>query len=190
LDLAGDTVAQLNAWAEQCDLPLHLEYAAYNPSFSTPQDLIASVSSHPYLRICLDVGHVRVGAEILGIDEWDVVRMLAPYTASIHLWTTRGREDVRRYHHVPVHPSLTPADGWIDVPRMLEAVLSHNPDCAIVFEPNILYNPDPNWQAQGVAWVRGLVAPCGGRCGRFAGSSLETRVVGEHRSLSPPCKVE
>ncbi len=178
VDLADDTAMRLNVWAEQYDLPLYLEYAAYNPSFATPQDLIASVSRHSYLHICLDVGHVRVGAEILGIDEWDVVRMLAPYTASMHLWTTRGRGDVRRYHHVPVHPSLTPADGWIDVPGMLEAVLTHNPDCAIVFEPNTLYNSDLDWQAKGVAWVRGLVASYGGRYGRSTGSPLETRVAG------------
>jgi sugar phosphate isomerase/epimerase len=185
LDLADDTAVQLNAWAEQVDLPLHLEYAAYNPSFATPQDLIASVSRHPYLHICLDVGHVRVGAEILGIDEWDVVRMLAPYTASMHLWTTRGREDVRRYHHVPVHPSLTPADGWIDVPGMLEVVLTHHSDCAIVFEPNTLYTSDLDWQAKGVAWVRGLVVSHRGIVGQPAGSPLETRVAGGPGTESP-----
>jgi sugar phosphate isomerase/epimerase len=185
VDLADDTAAQLNAWAEQVDLPLHLEYAAYNPSFATPQDLIASVSRHPYLHVCLDIGHVRVGAEILGLDEWDVVRMLAPYTGSMHLWTSRGREDVRRYHHVPVHPLLTPVDGWIDVPGMLKVVLAHNPDCAIVFEPNTLYNPDLDWQAEGVAWVRGLVASYGGRYGQPAVSPLETRVAGSLGSVSP-----
>jgi sugar phosphate isomerase/epimerase len=178
VDLARDTAMQLNAWAKQCDQPLHLEYAAYNPSFATPQDLVACVSHHSHLHICLDIGHARVGAEILGIDVWDVVQTLAPYTASMHLWTTRGQEDVRRYHHVPVHPSLKHADGWIDVPGMLEAVLTHNRDCAIVFEPNTLFNSDLDWQAQGVAWVRKLVVSLGGRYGQVAGPPMETRVAG------------
>ena len=159
LDLADRAAAQLNAWAEEYGVPLHLEYAAYNPSFATPEDLVALVARYPYLHVCLDIGHARVGAEMLGIDEWDVVRTLAPHTRSMHLWTTRGREDVRRYHHVPVHPTLTAAEGWIDVPRLLDAVLSLQPNCAIVFEPDTLYNADPIWQAQGVDWVRQLVAP-------------------------------
>ena len=140
-------------------MPFHLEYAAYNPSFATPEDLVELADRYPYLDVCLDIGHVRVGAEMLDVDEWDVVRTLVPHTRSMHLWTTRGREDVRRYHHVPVHPTLTAADGWIDVPRLLDAVLSLQPDCAIVFEPNTCYNADPAWQAQGVDWVRELVAP-------------------------------
>jgi sugar phosphate isomerase/epimerase len=158
LELAENAAAQLNGWAEANELPLHIEYAAYNPRFATPEDLLCLIVRHPYLHICLDVGHLRVGAEMLGMDEWAALQLLAPYTRSMHLWTTRGREDVRRYHHVPVHPSLTPADGWIDIPRTLELVLSHNPDCAIVFEPHPLYNPDPDWQAEGMDWVRQLVA--------------------------------
>ena len=155
--LADGAAARLDSWAEMHGMPLHLEYAAYNPSFAAPEDLLDVVRRYPYLHVCLDVGHLRVGAEMLSVDEWKAARLLAPYTRSMHLWTARGREDVRRYYHVPVHPSLTPADGWIDVPRMLELVLAHDPDCAIVFEPHDLYNPDPNWQAEGIAWVRDIV---------------------------------
>jgi sugar phosphate isomerase/epimerase len=160
LELADRTAAQLNAWAEQWGIPLHLEYAAYNPSFATPEDLADMVARYPRLHVCLDIGHARIGAEMLDVDEWDAVRVLAPHTRSMHMWTTRGREDVRRYHHVPVHPTLTPADGWIDVPRILDAVLTVHPDCAIVFEPHGLY-PAANaaWRAEGVAWVRELVEP-------------------------------
>lgn len=159
LGLADQTAAQLDTWAEEHGMPLHLEYAAYNPSFATPEDLVALASRYPYLDVCLDIGHVRVGAEMLDVDEWDVVQTLAPHTRSMHLWTTRGREDVRIYHHVPVHPTLTPADGWIDIPRLLNTVLAIQPDCAIVFEPDLHYNSDPAWQAQGVDWVRSLVGP-------------------------------
>ena len=114
---------------------------------------------YSHLDVCLDIGHVRVGAEMLNVDEWDVVQTLAPHTRSMHLWTTRGREDVRRYHHVPVHPTLTAANGWIDIPRLLDLVLPVHPDCAIVFEPDNQYCSDPAWQAQGMDWVRQLVAP-------------------------------
>jgi sugar phosphate isomerase/epimerase len=166
--LADQMAAQLDAWAEEVEMPLHLEYAAYNPSFATPEDLVALTSRYPNLDVCLDIGHVRVGAEMLGVDEWKIVQTLAPHTRSIHLWTTRGREDVRIYHHVPVHPTLTPANGWIDVPRLLDAVLAIHPDCAIVFEPDAHYNSDLAWQAEGIDWVRSLVdryrlRPAGGR---------------------------
>lgn len=160
LDLADRMAAQLDAWAREYRVPLHLEYAAYNPGFATPRDLVDLVARYSCLDVCLDIGHVRVGAEMLDLDEWDVVQTLAPHARSMHLWTTRGREDVRRYHHVPVHPTLTAADGWIDIPRLLDVVLSLRPDCAIVFEPNTRYNADPAWQAQGVDWVRQLAAPC------------------------------
>lgn len=158
--LADATAAQLSAWARASGVALHIEYAAYNPHFATPEDLVSLIRRYTNLQVCLDIGHLRVAAEILDMDEWQAARLLAPYTGSMHLWTTRGREDVRRYHHIPVHPSLTPAKGWIDVPGMLELVLGFRPDCDIVFEPNVLYNPDPRWQAEGMAWVRELVARC------------------------------
>ena len=124
------------------------------PSF----DFVVPLIEKHNVSVCLDVGHLRVGAEMLGLDELRAARLMAPYTRSVHLWTTRGRHDVRRYHHIPVHPSLTPADGWIDVPQMLELILTCSPQCAIVFEPGRLYNADPDWQAEGMAWVQGLVA--------------------------------
>ena len=157
-ELARLAAAQLDAWATSHDVPLHIEYAAYNPSFAKPEDLVCLIDPFPYLHVCLDLGHLRVGAEILGMDEWTAARLLAPHTRSMHLWTTRGRADVRRYHHVPVHPSLTPADGWIDICGMLDLVLACNQECAIVFESHHLYSPDPDWQAEGVAWVKQMVS--------------------------------
>ena len=155
--LAEEAARKLNGWAEACRMPVHIEYAAYNRSFASPEELVALVRRYPHLHICLDVGHLRVGAEILGMDEWRAARLLAPHTRSMHLWTTRGQEDVSRYHHVPVHPSLGPGDGWIDIPGMLELVLAHQPECGIVFEAHGLYNSDPEWQQVGMDWVRTLV---------------------------------
>ena len=156
--LANGTADQLEAWAAAHEMPLHIEYAAYNPSFASPEALLALVEPRAYLHVCLDVGHLRVAAEMLRRDEWAMACRLAPHTRSMHLWTARGREDVRRYHHVPVHPSLSPEEGWIDIPGMLELVLSHEPGCGVVFEPHGLYNPAPDWRAAGMAWVRELVA--------------------------------
>lgn len=158
LELAHGAAAQLDALGQEHRVPLHIEYAAYNPSFSQPHDLAELVAGYSWLDVCLDVGHARVGAQMLGLDEWNVVRTLAPYTRSMHLWTLRDRQDVRRYRHTPVHPTLTPAGGWIDIPRVLELVLSHDRTCDVVFENDSLYQPDPGWQADGIAWVQGLVA--------------------------------
>jgi len=155
--LADEAAAQLDAWAAQRSVSLHIEYAAYNPSFATVKQLIDLVCRHPRLHVCLDVGHLRIGAQMLGLDEWDMARALAPYTRSMHLWTTRGHEDVRHYHHVPVHPSLRPQEGWIDIPGMLDQVLSVYPECAVVFEPHDVFDPSPAWRAEGMAWVREIV---------------------------------
>jgi sugar phosphate isomerase/epimerase len=156
--LADDSAARLNALGERQGISLHLEYAAYNPSLAEPEHLVDLVQRYPMLGICLDVGHVRISAEMLGADEYAIAEVLAPHTRSMHLWTTRGREDARRFHHVPVHPSLTPAAGWIDIRAMLALAFSANPACGIVFEPSPYYNPDPVWQEEGMAWVRGLVS--------------------------------
>lgn len=156
--LADSAANQLDDWARHRRMPLHVEYAAYNPGFATVQDLIELVASRSYLHVCLDVGHLRIGAQVLESDEWDMAAALAPYTRSMHLWTVRNRDDVRLYHHVPVHPQLSPAEGWIDIPRMLDVILRHSPECAVVFEPHDAYNPSPDWQGEGIAWVRDLVA--------------------------------
>jgi hypothetical protein len=37
------------------------------------------------LQVCLDVGHLRVGAEMLGVNEREAAEMLAPHTPSMHL---------------------------------------------------------------------------------------------------------
>jgi sugar phosphate isomerase/epimerase len=168
--LAHDAAAQLDTWGQERGVPLHIEYAAYNPGFSLPQELAELVSGYEMLDICLDVGHARVGALMLGLDEWEVFETLAPYTRSMHLWTMRTRQDVRRYRHTPVHPTLTPAGGWIDVPRVLDLVLRHNPTCDLVFEIDSIFEPDRGWQVEGEEWVRGLVAPYKGEGHRAEGS--------------------
>jgi hypothetical protein len=100
---------------------------------------------------------LRIGAQILDADEWELAGILAPWTRSLHLWTVRDRDDVRRYHHVPVHPTLGPEEGWIDIPGMLSLFLSQHADCAIVFEPHHAYEPSLAWQQEGMEWVKGIV---------------------------------
>jgi sugar phosphate isomerase/epimerase len=155
--LAHAAAAQLDAWGREQGVPLHIEYAAYNPSFDSPHELAELVSCYAGLDICLDVGHARIGAQMLGLDEWDVFETLAPHTQSMHMWTLRTRQDVRTYRHTPAHPTLTPAGGWLDIPRVLDVVLRHNPACDLVFEVSPDFEPDPGWQAEGEAWVRHLV---------------------------------
>jgi sugar phosphate isomerase/epimerase len=156
--LAHDAAAQLSALSLQHGVPVHIEYAAYNPSYSGPHELVDLVAGYEGVSVCLDVGHARIGAQMLGLDEWEVYETLAPYTQSVHLWTLRDREDARRYRHTPVHPTLTPSGGWIDVPQVVDLVLRHNPACDFVFEWDSIYEPDPGWQAEGEAWVRQMVA--------------------------------
>jgi hypothetical protein len=40
----------------------------------------------------------------------------------------------RERWHVPLHPALDPADGWVDLARAVAAPLAARPDCALIFE--------------------------------------------------------
>jgi hypothetical protein len=40
---------------------------------------------------------------------------------------------------------------------MIRLALAHSPSCGVVFEPDDLYDSDPIWQAEGMAWVAELV---------------------------------
>jgi hypothetical protein len=57
---------------------------------------------------------------------------------------------------VPLHPSQSPADGWIDVPAAMQTVLAHNPGVHIIFEYPV-ESVTPRIQ-EGYDWIAGLAA--------------------------------
>ena len=91
------------------------------------------------------------GAHIHKRDYFDDIAILAPHTRSMHLWNTRCEV----HDHIPLHPSQSPLDGWIDLEKTLEIVLIQNPSSAIVFEyPVVEVTPDIQ---EGYDWIESVV---------------------------------
>jgi predicted deacylase len=93
-----------------------------------------------------------LGARMHGRDYLADIGALAPYARAMHLWNTRGED----FSHTPLHPSQSPAYGWIDLERTLETVVAANPQIAIVFEYPV-EELTPDIQA-GYDWIADLVA--------------------------------
>jgi hypothetical protein len=156
LRLAGEACARLASLSREAEVPVDIEFAAYSPAFDRPEDFLAVVAEHPELGLCLDVGHAFVGAERRQADFLAEVATLAPWARSLHLWNSRGLDHTRRHGHVPLHPSQRPAEGWIDMERVLDRVLEGNPMVRVVFEYPVLAMT-PEIEA-GYDWIAELVA--------------------------------
>ena len=150
---ACDRMADLSS---EVGLPIDVEFAAYSQAFDRPEDFLAVVSGHPELGICLDVGHAFLGAERGRRDFLGDLALLAPWARSMHLWNTKGDDHKRGFGHVPLHPSQTPAEGWIDIECVLDTVLERNPAVRIIYEYPVAA-VTPEIQA-GYDWIAALVS--------------------------------
>jgi len=145
---AGEIFAALS---DRYGIPIHLEFAAYTRSFNKAGQFVGIVSQYEELGICVDSGHTMLGARMHGRDYLDDIRTLAPQARSLHLWNTQAKDQI----HVPLHPSQSASQGWIDIEKILEIVLACNPRIPIVFEYPVT-ELTPDIQA-GYDWVEQMV---------------------------------
>lgn len=153
--LAREACRELARLSRSHGVPIHIEYAAYTPSFNDPEEFAAVVSEHPELGICVDVGHAFLGAQMHGRSYERDLKILSRHARSVHLWNTKGLDHNRRYGHTPLHPGQTPGEGWIDIAFSLEVLLRERPEAAIIFE-----YPARSVTAEiqeGYDWVEGMV---------------------------------
>ena len=113
----------------------------------------------PPLRYCFDTAHTQLAAISNGFDIYRFETELLPYLGSVHLWNTRSKDDYLAYHHIPVHPSQSADDGWVDIAQVLKIMGSERSSLPIIFEsgrnyPQALGDYD---YREGVKWVRDLV---------------------------------
>lgn len=149
--LADAACARLAEMSRASGVPIDLEFAAYTDSFHRPDVFAAAVTLYPELGICLDIAHTYIGSQRRERDYWRDVAALAPGTRSLHLWNTRGADDARAHGHQALHPTQQPQQGWIDVERVLGAVLEVNPSAALIFEyPIPAVTP---WIREGYDWI-------------------------------------
>ncbi len=122
-------------------------------------DLLAKMfSEYPVLRFCYDVGHMKLASLVRNLDPYEFAQAVKPFTIEVHLWNIRGREDYRRYHHIPVHPSQKPEEGWMDVRRIIE-IFGEREDVFFILEsPSSFPEEFGNLSfEESVGWVRELL---------------------------------
>jgi sugar phosphate isomerase/epimerase len=152
---AEESAAKLSVLARE--VPIHIECGGYSGAFHHPERFVRLVSAFPALGLCLDIGHLWLIARLRGRDFYRDLEILAPAARSAHLWNARDAATYRRLHHVPLHPSQRPEDGWIDILRTLRILLGASPGCRLIFE----YREDglpPAQIKEGFAWVEELAA--------------------------------
>lgn len=158
LKLAINTGLKFCDLSDKFNLPINVEFGGYSGFFHEPVQFVDFVKDHPLLGICIDIGHTSLISGVRDRDFFKDIEIMAPYTKSIHVWNTKGLDHCRKYNHVPVHPSQKTVEGWIDIKKTLEIILSHNKNCDIVFEYNqSYYDKIPEEVKEGMEWVREIV---------------------------------
>jgi sugar phosphate isomerase/epimerase len=138
--------------------PVQVEFLGYHPALHEPADFAELLAEHPEVRLCLDSGHLHRWGQIHRRDPYAAAELLAPLVGSLHLWNVSSAEEYREKGHMPVHPSQSVADGYVDVARIVRTVLAANPQGTVIFEPSVPEGMSAEFIAEGMAWVGGIVA--------------------------------
>ena len=151
-----DSLAELSL---KWKMPIHVEGVGASPLIDV--EFLAPLLKDyaPPLRYCFDTAHTKLASLSNGFDLYEFERQLLPYFGSVHLWNTRGKHDYETYRHIPVHPSQSAADGWVDIAKVLQILGSAKSSLPIIFESDRLY-PEALGEfdyREGVAWVKNLV---------------------------------
>ncbi len=158
MELAHNSCDQLTLWSKEATIPFVLENVGPNPYFFRVKAFVEVMEVHPDLMFCLDIGHLHLMSIYSGLDSLDFAKELAPYTTVVHVYNATP-EMYRRYHHLPVHPSQRPEDGWADIPAILKSVLQNaERGLSIVFEYSPQYPGGDDFVREGIEWVRSIVA--------------------------------
>jgi len=157
-EIALESAHRLALLSEEYGTPIHIE--GFGPSPFLAVEFIAEViTSFTVLHYCFDTGHMNLSAQRDGFDLCRFAEQIAPYVGSVHLWNNRGMDDYLSFHHIPVHPSQNPAQGWADIARILETIARGRPFLPLIIEsppwyPRALGNQD---YRDGVRWIKELL---------------------------------
>lgn len=154
--LARDSASRINDLAKKYDIEIALEYCGYNDRFYKIDEYISLVSEFKNLSICLDLGHLFISCKLHNMSYFMELSKIVPFTKLVHIWNTRGPNDLEKYGHIPVHPKQREEDGWIDVETSLKFILTYNKDVRIIAEPDFIYS-DFSYFEEGMEWVNGIV---------------------------------
>lgn len=161
----GERAAEVSALA---GVALHIENMMSQPLLCLPEHYVQLFErlAAPNVSLCLDVGHAALDAQHYGFDLLEFCSAVAPFTGSIHLYNNQIHEDFDfaalreqgRLRKVPVHPEQPTGQQWIDIPAVLETVLSVNPETLVTFEVYFALDTDRDTTRQGLEWTAELCA--------------------------------
>jgi sugar phosphate isomerase/epimerase len=157
VELAHRSCDQLSEWSRESNIPFALENVGPNPYFFHFEAFVDVMRAFPDLEFCLDIGHLHLMSVYAGLDSLQFASAMAPYTTIVHIYNATP-EMYRKYHHVPVHPSQRPQDGWADVVSILGCVLrGRRGDLTLVFEYSPQYRASEVFLKEGIEWVKSAV---------------------------------
>jgi len=158
-EITWEAALRLEEFSQKYDIPIHIEGFGPNP-FLCVDFLTEVITQCPGLFYCFDTGHMHLASQRDGFDLYGFAQQMAPHIGSMHLWNNRGVQDYFTFHHIPVHPSQRPEEGWVDIARILQLILLNNPSCSIIFESGFHYPEELGGHdfREGVKWVKELVA--------------------------------
>ena len=157
--IARKSCDQLAELSLKRDIPIHVEgvgaSALINAGFL--RSVLQEYS--PPLKYCFDTAHTHLAAIKNGFDLYALETELLPYLGSAHLWNVRSKDDYLAYRHIPVHPSQSAKDGWVDIARVLQIMGPAANSLPLIFESERFYPQalgNYNY-VEGVQWVKKLL---------------------------------
>jgi sugar phosphate isomerase/epimerase len=157
VEIAHRSCDRLSRWSRDSGIPFVLENVGPNPYFFHFDAFVGVMKAFPNLEFCLDIGHLHLMSVYAGFDSLEFASAMAPYTTIVHIYNATP-EMYRKYHHVPVHPSQRPQEGWADIVSILGCVLSGGRgDLTLVFEYSPQYRAGEMFVKEGIEWVKGAV---------------------------------
>lgn len=139
---------------------IHAEGVGATPLINAEFLTLVLKEYSPPLKYCLDTAHSYLAAQSNAFDLYEFEEALLPYLGSVHLWNIRGRDDYSAYRHIPVHPSQSAEEGWVDIARILKILGDRGKSLPVIFESDRFY-PEALGKydyREGVKWVKELLA--------------------------------
>ncbi|OHW61948.1 xylose isomerase-like TIM barrel [Andreesenia angusta] len=156
MKIARRSVKRLGKLAEKYSLKVNIEYASYDEKFRDPDEWIELVKDQSDVGICLDIGQLFTNCKALKLDFHEKLRDILPYTNAVHIWNTRDESDLDKFGYIPVNPSQSPEEGWIDIEKSIEIIKEQKREIPIIFEPNFDYSGE-EYFSEGLDWVNNII---------------------------------
>lgn len=156
MKIAKRSVKRLSKLSESYGLKINLEYESCGDKFRNPEDWVELVKDYDDIGICLDIGQLFINCKIEGYDFYEKLEEILPYTNVVHIWNVKDVFDLEKFGYIPVHPSQSPNDGWIDIEKSLDMIKEQNREIPIIFEPNFNYGGE-EYFSEGISWVNSIM---------------------------------